>query len=237
MALAPLATTARPRSRRASARAAQLATAAAASGAFVALALVRVRHADALAIDRAVQRVGRARFGAAPRAWARGRRRSRPRRAFDLLGTLSSDVATTIAGLAAGLAVARRHGLARALPVAAAVPATNLAHGAAKYSLREPRPIVAHLTGKHTPSFPSGHAARGAAAAGVLAHVAAREGLVPLAVGLPVAATLALIGGAQRVWIERHWATDAVGGFALGAAVAAGVARLYDTLGDAVHAD
>ncbi|WP_284349259.1 phosphatase PAP2 family protein [Roseisolibacter agri] len=230
---APAAPIARPTSRRASARAAQLATAAAASGALVALALVRVMHDDELAIDRRVQRIGRTRFGAAPRAWLRGRRRSRARLAFDAIGTLSSDWATTIAGIAAGLAVARRHGLARALPVAVAVPATNLAHGAVKYSLREPRPIVAHLTGKHTPSFPSGHAARGAAAAGVLAHVASREGLVPLAVGLPIAAAVALVSGAQRVWIERHWATDAVGGFALGAAVAAGVARLYDALGEA----
>ena len=224
--------TARPTSRRASARAAQLATVAAASGACVALALVRLAGDDTLAVDRHARRLVRTRFGAAPRAWVRGRRQSRARAAFDAVGTLSGHWGTNIASVAAALAVARRHGLARALTVAAVGVTADLAHAALKYSLRETRPIVARLTGKRTPSFPSGHAARAAAVAGVLAHLAAREGLVPLAVGLPLTAAVAVTSGSQRVWIERHWATDAVGGFALGAAIAAGVALLYDTLSE-----
>ena len=80
-------------------------------------------------------------------------------------------------GTAAALAVAKRRGVRTALPVLAAVPLGLSAHAAIKYAIRRPRPITALLTGKRTPSFPSGHAARGAAA-GLAAYVAAREGFV-----------------------------------------------------------
>jgi undecaprenyl-diphosphatase len=101
-------------------------------------------------------------------------------------------------------------------------------HAAVKYSVGRRRPLTARLTGKQTPSFPSGHAARGAALAGVLAHVATREALLPPIAALPLAAAVAGAGGGSRVWVERHWISDAVGGWALGGAVAALCARWYD---------
>ncbi|MGZ8458453.1 MAG: phosphatase PAP2 family protein [Gemmatirosa sp.] len=43
---------------------------------------------------------------------------------------------------------------------------------------------------------------------------------------------MAVVGASQRAWIERHWATDIVGGLALGAVVAAGCARWFDAARD-----
>jgi undecaprenyl-diphosphatase len=124
--------------------------------------------------------------------------------------------------------VARRRGPRVALPVLAAVPLGLGAHAAIKYSIRRPRPLTARVTGKHTPSFPSGHAARGAAAAGILGYVAVREGLAPSGVALALGAALAVGGGGSRVYVGRHWATDALGGWGLGVAAAALCALWYD---------
>jgi membrane-associated phospholipid phosphatase len=107
------------------------------------------------------------------------------------------------------------------------------AHAAVKYTVRRPRPRTARLTGKHTPSFPSGHAARGAAAAGVVGYLAVREAGAPVPVVLPLAISVAALGGSARVYVERHWASDAVGGWGLGLAAAALAALWYERERDA----
>jgi undecaprenyl-diphosphatase len=149
------------------------------------------------------------------------------------LGGLAGEAATLTAGALAAVAVGRRRGWRPALPVLAAVPAALGAHAALKYTLRRPRPRTARLTGKHTPSFPSGHAARGAAAAGVVGYLAVREAGAPVALVLPLAVGVGAIGGAARVYVERHWATDAVGGWGLGLAAAAVAALWYERERDA----
>jgi undecaprenyl-diphosphatase len=144
------------------------------------------------------------------------------------LGGLAGEAATLTAGALAAVAVGRRRGWRPALPVLAAVPAALAAHAALKYTLRRPRPRTARLTGKHTPSFPSGHAARGAAAAGIVGYLAVREAGAPVAHVLPLAVGVGALGGAARVYVERHWATDAVGGWGLGLAAAALAALWYE---------
>ena len=149
------------------------------------------------------------------------------------LGGLAGEAATLTAGALAAVAVGRRRGWRPALPVLAAVPAALAAHAALKYTLRRPRPRTARLTGKHTPSFPSGHAARGAAAAGIVGYLAVREAGAPVARVLPLAVGVGALGGATRVYVERHWATDAVGGWGLGLAAAAAAALWYERERDA----
>ncbi len=68
-------------------------------------------------------------------------------------------------------------------------------------------------------SFPSGHSSGALVAYGMLAYVAIRT--LPRAWQLPVvlvAAALAYVTGSSRVFLQMHYATDVVAGFASGAA-------------------
>ena len=212
-------------------RAALLAALAAGVGVLAVVASVRHRTGDALAVDRRLRQAMRLRRQASSRrAAVAGRERSATRAVSDTFGKLTGQWPPALAGVAAAAAVARQHGPMAALPVLATVPMANAAHAAIKYTLREQRPLLARLTGKRTPSFPSGHSARSAALAGLLAHLAAREQVAPAGAVLAAGATVALAGGANRAWVERHWVSDLVGGWALGAAAAAGCALWYDAI-------
>ena len=78
------------------------------------------------------------------------------------------------------------------------------------------------------PVFPSGHAFGPGAVSFSAASVLAREGLARPAVALPaaVAVPLALAGG--RVIVEKHWASDVLGGVLGGVAVAAACVAGYE---------
>jgi len=147
--------------------------------------------------------------------------------ATQLVAGIGDQWTTSIVAAAGALAAARRDPR-RGLPVLAAAGLSAALHTALKPLVRRPRPLVARLTGKRTSSFPSGHALRGASVFGVLAHAAAREGMMPGAVAYPVAAALAVGTGSARVAQDRHWTTDLVGGWALGTAVAAACSAWYD---------
>jgi membrane-associated phospholipid phosphatase len=196
-------------------------------GALIAAGLARPGDGtDPTRIDRRLRRAFRSRA----RADLPHVERSSGRRGTvsDALGGLAGVWATLGAGTLAAAAVGWHRGGRPALAVLAAVPGALGAHAAVKYTLRRPRPLTARLTGKHTPSFPSGHAARGAAAAGIVGYLAVREVGVRTAVALPVGVAVAAAGGAARVYVERHWTTDAVGGWGLGLAAAALSALWYE---------
>ncbi len=80
------------------------------------------------------------------------------------------------------------------------------------------------------PSFPSGHAMETTAVAFASAYVLAREKITPTAPAFAVAAILATSSAVGRLVLDRHWATDAVGGGLLGVAVAAASAAAYESL-------
>lgn len=200
------------------------------SGLLLTAGLLEHRPGHPHLVDRRARRIVGARFTdrLPTRPWWLGGRQTRRHAVAEALGGITGHAPTIVAGALAGLAVGWRRGPLPALPVLAAVPLSLGAHGAIKYTVKRPRPFTARLTGKHTPSFPSGHAARGAAAAVILAYVAAREGVLDGRIALPLGGALALAGGGARVYVDRHWVSDAVGGWALGAAVGALCARGYD---------
>lgn len=97
-----------------------------------------------------------------------------------------------------------------------------LALRAMRLMIHRPRPPRPPGRGpKRESTFPSGHSTGLTALAIVVAEVLAREGLLTrsqarvLGIGVPLAI------GANRVYVREHWLTDVLGGWTLGASVAA----------------
>jgi undecaprenyl-diphosphatase len=89
------------------------------------------------------------------------------------------------------------------------------------------RPPAGHPN-PYKPSFPSGHALETTAVAGASAYVMARENLASAPAAFGTAVGLSLASTLGRLYLDRHWASDAVGGIALGLSVAAACAALYE---------
>ena len=70
-------------------------------------------------------------------------------------------------------------------------------------------------------SFPSGHTLETASVALTAAHVLWREGIADPRIVFPVAAMIPILEGAGRLYLDRHWATDVIGGLLAGVTVAA----------------
>jgi len=83
---------------------------------------------------------------------------------------------------------------------------------------------------RRKPVFPSGHAFGPSSIALCAAYVLAREGVARPAVALPVAALLPLATAGGRVLQEKHWASDVLGGYVGGLALAAACAAAYEAV-------
>lgn len=70
-------------------------------------------------------------------------------------------------------------------------------------------------------SYPSGHTLETAALALTTAYVLWREGLADARLAFPAAAVVPLLEGAGRVYLDRHWTSDVLGGALGGLALAA----------------
>ena len=122
--------------------------------------------------------------------------------------------------------------LRRNLPIAAAVvmaPAVASAlFMAVKQMYRRARPAGGAPMHEVTYSFPSGHAATSAAVFGALGHVLWREEMLSRPEALALAAVAPLVIGSSRVYLDVHWATDVLGGWSVGALVAALSGAVYE---------
>lgn len=92
------------------------------------------------------------------------------------------------------------------------------------------RPAGAVLLNEQTYSFPSGHAATSAAVVVTLCYVLARERMISWRVAILVGGGVPLVVGLTRLYLDVHWTTDVVGGWAVGLFVAALSAALYERL-------
>ena len=119
----------------------------------------------------------------------------------------------------AAVRVAQRRVRAAAFVVVATVGAWVLDNAVKALVGRERPRFDPPLASASGPSFPSGHAMVAAAAYGALLLVVLPR-IPPARRPLVVTATVALVVavGVTRIVLGVHWATDVLGGFALGAA-------------------
>ena len=120
----------------------------------------------------------------------------------------------------------------RNLKIAGAVllaPATALTlFSLIKVLYRRQRPAGGTRLHEKTYSFPSGHSAASAAVFGTLGYVLWREELLGAPAALALAATPPLLIGTSRVYLDVHWATDVLGGWAVGGIVTVMSALIYE---------
>lgn len=79
-------------------------------------------------------------------------------------------------------------------------------------------------------SFPSGHTTAATGLSVILAYILVRERLVRKALAVPLAAAVPLLVGISRVYLDVHWATDVIAGWAAGSVLAALGIALYEWL-------
>ena len=134
---------------------------------------------------------------------------------------------------AVALALALRHrgvGWRSAVPVLASAT-SELANRVVTHTLHirvVPPGHPEHHTQK--PSFPSGHAMETTSVALASAYTLAREEIVPAPGAFAAAFLVAAASTVGRLYLDRHWVTDAVGGSLLGVAVASASAAVYEAL-------
>ena len=120
----------------------------------------------------------------------------------------------------------------RGLSIAGAVvvsPAVALAiFSTVKRIYRRKRPAGGARLHELTYAFPSGHAAASAAVFGTASYVLWREDMLSRGAAETFAGLGTLLVGASRVYLDAHWTTDVLGGWAVGGLVAAMSAAVYE---------
>jgi undecaprenyl-diphosphatase len=122
---------------------------------------------------------------------------------------------------AVGAIIARGSGVIAGLPVPLAAVLAFVAQKVGKRAFHRDRPPRALREGKTEPSYPSGHVTTTVAVGLTAAYVLSAEELVPASVSLPIALSLVGLAGGAKIYDERHWTSDVLGGVLAGVAVAA----------------
>lgn len=168
-----------------------------------------------------------ARLDAAVQAWVLAHQRPFAHAVFLWITILGGISAMRVVAIAAALLLLYASlRLAPALMVATPFVA-NALFNVAKRSYARPRPRGLGGPVDSSYSFPSGHATVSAAVCGTLMYVLWREGLVRGQIALALAIGVPLLVGVSRIYLDVHWATDVLGGWGLGAAIAAAFAALH----------
>ena len=146
------------------------------------------------------------------------------RAAFGWVTHLGDPWTIVLLGVVAVLGLMMRGERVLAFAFVAALAGNALLNTALKHAFERARPLHAHAQAlEPTPfagySFPSGHSSGALVAYGMLAYVLVRT--LPRAWHLPAAllcAGVAFSVGASRIFIQAHFATDVMAGFASGSA-------------------
>jgi undecaprenyl-diphosphatase len=149
-----------------------------------------------------------------------------PLRPITELGSTGAVTLVAIATLLVGILIGPwLHGLIGAITIGLA----SAANGALKALIARARPdLLEPIVEERGFSFPSGHAALGMVAWGILGVLVMRSRL-PLGVRRTVVALLGLVillVGVSRVWLGVHYPTDVLAGWTAGAVIVLLYARL-----------
>jgi undecaprenyl-diphosphatase len=164
-------------------------------------------------------------FDHAVRSWVIAHRSPVGRAFFGALTWLGSSWVLLPAALLLGWQLVRRGARVRPLLLAVTPLSFWLLVALLKQQYRVTRPpagVAANLGF----SFPSGHASMSMAAAVVLSYVLVREGLAPRW-AFVIGPVLAIAVGLSRIYLDVHWTSDVLGGWAIGAAYGAACCALY----------
>lgn len=133
-----------------------------------------------------------------------------------------------LTAVAAAMLVRTGHSrAAAALGIASA--ASGLANKAFDANIFRRQPPPGHPN-PDTPSFPSGHAMQLAAVSLTAGYVLMREKIAPAAIAMPLAFGIPLASSGARLYQDRHWASDVLGGWLVGIALAAWSSAAYEML-------
>jgi membrane-associated phospholipid phosphatase len=133
-----------------------------------------------------------------------------------------------VSALVSGMLLRRGAGTRAMVPLLASV-SSELASRAFDRLPPNRKPPPGHPN-PHKPSFPSGHANETTAVSFATAYVLAREGAVTAAPAFAVATILSIASPGTRLYLDRHWTSDVLGGWCLGGAIAAASAAIYESL-------
>jgi undecaprenyl-diphosphatase len=143
---------------------------------------------------------------------------------------IGSPTVMVIVAIAAGAWFYHSRGHSKAGVVVAAPATGGLLSGGLKLLYGRARPAGAAIFNERTFAFPSGHAATSAAVMVTLCYVLARERIISWPVAIVIGGSVPLVVGLTRIYLDVHWTTDVVGGWAIGLLVAAMSAALYERL-------
>lgn len=115
---------------------------------------------------------------------------------------------------------------------AVAAPATAvIAYLGSKSIFLRTRPSGVGNAFEGTYSFPSAHATTSSAVCCTVGYLLFRERIISRAVANAVAVLVFVMIGISRVYLNVHWATDVLGGWCLGLAIACITSFLYESAG------
>lgn len=114
---------------------------------------------------------------------------------------------------------------------ALAVGLSSVSAAAVSRAMERWLPHRAPPPGRHSPtepSYPSGHTMETAAVATTIAYVMIREDVAPPSAAIPLALAIPAASGLGRLYLDRHWTSDVLGGWLAGVAIAAAASAVYE---------